>query len=71
MLQVRIEQAEDQKELSIFHLEEYLFFFSVNSTQLVRTIHNICKVRGLNPEHHQKRVFFFLLREVLEELILA
>jgi len=27
----------------------------VSLAQLVRTIHNICKVRGSNPDHHQKK----------------
>ena len=27
----------------------------VSITQLVWTMHNICKVRGSNPDHHQKK----------------
>jgi hypothetical protein len=29
----------------------------VSLTQLTGTVHNICKVRGLNPNHHQKSLF--------------
>jgi len=27
-------------------------------TQLVRTMHNICKVRDLNPDHHKKKEMY-------------
>jgi len=27
----------------------------VSLTQLVKTMHNICKVWGSNPDHHQKK----------------
>jgi len=29
----------------------------VSLAQLVRTMHNICKVRGSNPGHHQKKTY--------------
>jgi len=35
-------------------LEEKQTVF-VSLTQLVWTMHKICKVRGSNPDHHQKR----------------
>jgi len=28
----------------------------VSLAQLVWTMHNICKVRGSNPDHHQKQI---------------
>jgi len=31
-------------------------FVSVSLTQLVKTIHNICMVRSLNPGHQKKRI---------------
>jgi hypothetical protein len=38
----------------------------MNLTQLVRTMHNICKFRGSNPNHHKKRqlkmIIFFIER---------
>ncbi|AES79901.1 hypothetical protein MTR_7g074470 [Medicago truncatula] len=31
-------------------------FVLVSLAQLVRTMHNICKVRGSNPDHHRKKM---------------
>ena len=28
----------------------------VNLTQLVWTMHNVCKVQGSNPDHQQKKI---------------
>jgi len=36
----------------------------VSLAQLIRTVHNICKVWSSNPEHHKKKDF--LLRKIDE-----
>jgi len=46
--------------VSIFlFIKGTIFFVPVNLAQLIRTMHNICKVRGSNPRHHQKGTTFF------------
>jgi hypothetical protein len=39
----------------IFHILKKLVLMSL--AQLVWTMHNICKVRGSNPDHHKKKIF--------------
>jgi len=36
----------------------------VSLTQLVETMHNICKVWGLNTDHHQQKNLFFLKKKL-------
>jgi hypothetical protein len=38
-----------------------LFLVLVSLTQLVWTMHNICKVWGSSPDHHKKKVIAYIL----------
>jgi len=40
-----------------------LFFVLVSLTQLVWTMHNICKVRGSNPGHHKKKTMLIFYQQ--------
>jgi len=51
--------AIDNRYFALSYCNKLLLSVIVSLTQLVRTMHNICKVWGSNPIHHKKAIIIF------------